>query len=143
MAVKFRLINRQNLGKDADTNPRKHYAQAVNNGYVTFDELCVDISENCTLTSADVKAVMDRMNFTLDKHLRAGRIVQFGEIGNFRMAVGSSGAVDEKDFSTSQIRTPKIVFVPGKRLQTARTLTTFEKDTPNVVVKECGETHDK
>ncbi|MDH6316378.1 putative histone-like DNA-binding protein [Parabacteroides sp. PF5-5] len=141
MSVKFRLVDRKNLGKDAKEAPRKLYAYAVNNGFVTFEELCSDIAENCTLTSADVKAVLDRMNQQLDKNLRAGRIVQFGEFGNFRMAVGSTGAVEEKDFSTSQIKTPKIVFTPGKRLRTARVLTTFEKINPTVVEAECDRTH--
>jgi predicted histone-like DNA-binding protein len=129
MSVKFRLINRPNLGKDAGTAPRKVYAQVVNNGYVTFDELCGSIAENCTLTSADVKAVLDRMNYELDRNLRAGRIVQFGEIGNFRMSAGSSGSVGEKNFSTSLIRMPRIVFIPGKSLRTTRSQTTFEKQT--------------
>lgn len=133
MAQKFRLIERRNLGKDNEAAPKKYYAQAVNNGYVSFDELCQDIAENCTLTSADVKAVMDRMNYALDKNLRAGRIVQFGEIGSFRLALGSSGTVNEEDFKTSQIRNPKIIFSPGGKLRTTRQLTTFEKDTPVVV----------
>jgi predicted histone-like DNA-binding protein len=143
MAVKYRLIDRRNLGKDAGETPRKLYAQAVNNGYVTFDELCEDISELCTLTSADVKAVLDRMNFVLDKNLRAGRIVQFGEIGNFRMAVGSSGAETAEDFSASMIRVPKIVFTPGKRLRKARTNTGFEKDVPYEAAasNECDRPH--
>lgn len=128
MAVKYRLIKRKNLGADKGENPTKFYAQAVNNGYVEFDELCEEIAETCTLTSADVKAVMDRMNYVLDKNLRAGRIVQFGEIGNFRMAVGSSGSVNEDDFETSQIRTPKIVFTPGSKLQGTRKQTSFQKD---------------
>lgn len=141
MAQKFRLIKRKNLGKDQAQAPEKFYAQAVNNGYVTFDELCVDIAENCTLTSADVKAVMDRMNYILDKNLKAGRIVQFGEIGNFRLGVGSTGSVEEKSFSTSLIKTPKIIFTPGKRLRYTRQITTFEKDTPVVVEKECDKPH--
>lgn len=141
MAQKFRLIERRNLGKDAEETPKKFYAQAVNNGYVTFAELCTDISENCTLTSADVKAVMDRMNYTLDKNLKAGRIVQFGEIGNFRLAVGSTGAVDEKEFAASQIKTPKIVFTPGSVLRVTRKLTKFEKDIPTVVEVECDKPH--
>ena len=70
---------------------------------------------------------MDRMNFTLDKHLKAGRIVQFGEIGSFRLAVGSTGSVDVKSFTASQIKKPKIVFTPGSRLQETRKLTTFER----------------
>lgn len=127
MAQKFKLIERKNLGKDNEANPKKFYAQAVNNGYVPFTELCDDIAETCTLTSADVKAVLDRMNYMLDKHLRAGRIVQFGEIGNFRFALGSTGAVTAKDFSTSQIKQPKIVFTPGSKLREARQLTAFEK----------------
>ncbi len=141
MAIKFRLIDRKNLGKDAAQNPRKLYAQAVNNGYVSLQELCEDISEYCSLTSADVKAVLDRMNYTLDKNLRAGRIVQFGEIGNFRMSVGSEGAIDEESFNTSLIRTPRIIFTPGKRLQTSRTNTGFEKDNPKVIEVECDKTH--
>ncbi len=141
MSVKFRLINRRNLGKDAGVAPRKMYAHAVNNGSVKFEELCTDIAENCTLTSADVKAVLDRMNYELDKNLRAGRIVQFGEIGNFRMAIGSTGSVEEKDFQTTQIKTPRIVFSPGKHLRKTRMNTTFEKVVPQTVEAECNRTH--
>lgn len=128
MAQKFKLIERKNLGKDNKENPKKFYAQAVNNGYVPFTELCSDIAETCTLTSADVKAVLDRMNYMLDKHLKAGRIVQFGEIGNFRLAVGSTGSLTTKDFSTSLIKQPKIVFSPGSKLRETRQLTAFEKE---------------
>lgn len=132
MAQKFKLIERRNLGADNKEVPRKFYAQAVNNGYVAFDELCLEIAESCTLTSADVKAVMDRMNYILDKNLKAGRIVQFGEIGNFRLAVGSTGSEIAKDFTTSQIKKPKIVFTPGSKLQTTRALTSFERIAPEV-----------
>lgn len=127
MSQKYRLVKIKNLGKDKGTTPEKYHAYPVANGYVTFDELCVDISEGCTLTSADVKAVIDRMNYELDKHLRSGRIVQLGEIGSFRLSVGSSGSATEKDFQSTQIRKPKVVFVPGKRLQTTRLQTRFEK----------------
>lgn len=141
MAQKYRLIKRKNLGKDKDTVPSKYYAQAVNNGYTSFDELCEEIGELCTLTSADVKAVMDRMNYTLDKHLKAGRIVQFGEIGNFRLSMGSSGSETEEEFQTSQIRKPRIVFTPGKKLQLTRSNTTFNRDEPLVISEPCDRPH--
>lgn len=136
MAQKFKLIERKNLGKDNEANPKKFYAQAINNGYVPFPELCDDIAETCTLTSADVKAVLDRMNYMLDKHLRAGRIVQFGEIGSFRFALGSTGAVTAKDFSTAQIKQPKIVFTPGSKLRETRQLTAFEKEAEKTAGQE-------
>ena len=139
MAQKFKLIERRNLGKDVAENPKKFYAQAVNNGYVLFTELCSDIAETCTLTSADVKAVLDRMNYMLDKHLKAGRIVQFGEIGNFRLALGSTGSLTEKDFSTSQIKQPKIVFTPGSKLRVTRQLTAFEKEAEKGADKGSGD----
>lgn len=47
MAQKYKLIERKNLGKDNETSPKKFYAQAVNNGYVSFEELCGDIGEGC------------------------------------------------------------------------------------------------
>lgn len=127
MAVRFKLIERKDMSKGASEDAKLFYAQSINNGYVPFDELCQEISDMCTLTSADVKAVLDRMNYVLDKNLRAGRIVQFGEIGNFRMAVGSSGSITKEDFKMSQVRKPKIIFTPGKKLQQARENSTFEQ----------------
>ena len=128
MPVNYKLVSRPNLGKDAAINPKKIYAQAVTNGYVQFDEFCEDIAETCTLTSADVKAVLDRMNYMLHKSLKAGRIVQLGELGNFRMAVGSTGSLTEKEFTNEQIKKPRIVFTPGKALQTTRKITLFERN---------------
>ena len=128
MAVSYKLVKRRNLGKDAAMNPEKLYAQAVKNGYVDFVEFCEEIAETCTLTSADVKAVLDRLNYMLHKNLKAGRIVQLGEFGNFRMAVGSTGALTEDKFSNDQIKKPKIVFTPGSSLQKTRNITLFERN---------------
>ena len=127
MAVRYKLILRKDMSKGAADGAKLYYPQAVNNGYVPFDELCGEISDMCTLTSADVKAVLDRMNYILDRHLKAGRIVQFGEIGNFRRSVGGSGSKATDDFKASQIRKPRIVFTPGKMLQTTRVNSTFEQ----------------
>ena len=68
------------------------------------------------------------MNHVLDKNLKAGRIVQFGEIGNFRMTVGSSGSATIEDFNAdTMLRKPKITFSPGSFLQNTRTLAKFER----------------
>lgn len=140
MAQKFKIVQRKNLGKDKEENPTKFYAQGVNNGKVSFRELCDEISDSCTLTSADIKAVLDRTNHTIDKHLKAGRIVQFGELGNFRFGVGSVGSVTLDDFAPSLIKQPRVVFTPGSMLREARKLTTFERVTP-AEVKECDRPH--
>lgn len=117
----------RDMSNGALEGAKLYYAQAISNGTMTFDELCEDVAETCTLTSADVKAVLDRINYILDKNLRAGRIVQMGEMGNFRMAVGSTGSATPEEFSADQIKTPRIVFSPGSKLRGSRKNTKFER----------------
>lgn len=126
MSLKYRLVKRINLGKDKEENPEKLYAQAVYSDLVSFEELLGEISE-AGIPSNQVKGVTDRMNHLFKKHLAAGRRVQFGEFGNFRYGLGSTGSVDEEGFETSMIKTPRIVFTPGSALRKARKDTNFEK----------------
>ena len=125
MSVKYKLIQRKDMSSDAGPGSKLYYAQAVSAGEMTLDELCEDIAESSTVTSADVKAVLDRLGWILSKNLKAGRIVQVGELGNFRMTLGSSGAPTIED--SSLIRKPKVSFHPGKRLQETRSLVSFER----------------
>jgi predicted histone-like DNA-binding protein len=111
--------------------------QAVKNGYVDFEEFCEEIAETCTLTSADVKAVLDRLNYMLHKNLKAGHIVQLGEFGNFRMSLGSTGSLTKDEFSNDQIKKPKMIFTPGGSLQKTRNVTLFEQ---NIEPKSDAET---
>ena len=79
MSVKYKLIQRKDMSSDAGPGSKLYYAQAVSAGEMTLDELCEDIAESSTVTSADVKAVLDRLGWILSKNLKAGRIVQVGE----------------------------------------------------------------
>ena len=71
------------------------------------------IGARSTVSSADVKAVMDNLNFILDMELRAGRIVQLGEFGNFRLSLSSNGASDKKSFSQADVKGARVIFTPG------------------------------
>ena len=53
--------------------------------------------------------------------------MQMGELGNFRLTVGSRGTINKEDFNASLIKKPKVVFHPGKRIQEARAETAFER----------------
>lgn len=126
MSVKFKLLKRKNLGNDKDLFPEKIYAREVTTDKIEFEYLLDEIAE-AGIPSSQVKAVIDRMNFLIRKHLAAGHIVQFGEFGNFRYCVGSTGATTEKDFDTELIRSPRIVFHPGSTLQKARKNAVFQR----------------
>ena len=126
MSLKYKLIERRNLGKDQASNPKKLYAVPVYSDLVSFEELLGEISE-AGIPSNQVKGVFDRMIYLMKKHLAAGRRVQFGEFGNFRYGVGSEGALTEEAFKASLIRQPRVIFSPGSALRKARKNTVFEK----------------
>lgn len=135
MSVKYRLIKRKNMGSDKTEIPEKLYAQPIYSDLVSFEELLGEISE-AGIPSNQVKGVADRMTHLIRKHLAAGRRVQFGELGNFRYGVGSTGATTEEEFSTNQIKLPRIIFSPGSQLRQARKTTTFEKGSVITVSEE-------
>ena len=112
MSVKYKLIQRKDMSSDAGPGSKLYYAQAVSAGEMTLEELCEDIAESSTVTSADVKAVLDRLGWILSKNLKAGRI---------------AGAPTIEEFNSSLIRKPKVSFHPGKRLQETRSLVSFER----------------
>jgi DNA-binding protein, histone-like, putative len=126
MSQKFRLVKRHSVVGDK-TSPQKYYAVASSTGSSDIEYLCKLITERSTVSPADAKAVLDNLNFVIDFELQAGRIVHLGELGNFRMTIGSEGVEEESDFNKSMLRRPRIVFTPGKALQTTRLLTKFTK----------------
>lgn len=128
MPAKYKLIKRRDFTKDAPKDSYKFYAQLVNNGTVNLDELCESISEETALTSADVKACLDRLPRIIARNLKEGRTVQAGELGSFHPAVGSTGAATEKEFdAATMMKKPSVVFTPGKELKAIREKMTFTR----------------
>ena len=127
MAIKYSLVRRPDKSKGATEGSKLFYAQIVNTRKVFFDDLCDEIAETCTLTSADIKAVLDSMIWVMVTHLKNSEIVEFADLGNFRMSVGSSGSATQEQFAATQIRKPKVIFHPGKRLQDMRSLASFSR----------------
>lgn len=126
MALKFRKVQRKVLsGTDKDTV--KTYAVAKSSGYCDMAKLCELISNRSAMSSADVKAVLDSLNWAMGLELRSGNIVQVGEFGNFRLSVTSLGTATEKEFNATRIKKARIVFFPGSSLRFSNFLTTFEE----------------
>ena len=119
MAISYTLVQRKDMSKGALEDAKLYYALAVNTRRVDFDDLCDEIAETCTLTSAE-----------------NSELVQFGDLGNFRISVGSTGSATPEEFSASMLRKPKVVFHPGKRLQEMRDVAKFARFT---VDKDEGE----
>ena len=127
MSLKFTVVARKNLSKGAPEDSKLFYAQARQMGTVGIDELCDEIAETCTLTSADLKCALDRLAWSIAKHAKEGRSVQVGELGTFRMSISSKGVETEEQMNATLIRKANLLFYPGKRLRSARKEARFEK----------------
>lgn len=52
MALKYKLVQKRNLGKDQEENPEKVYAQMVSGDLVTFEELIEEVGDSTVAGSA-------------------------------------------------------------------------------------------
>lgn len=127
MAVKFRTVKRRVL-TGVEKDKVKKYAMAKTTGVCDMQKLCKLISGHCTVASADVKAVLDSLNWAMDLELEAGNVVQVGELGNFRLSLSSDGVDENETFKASKIRKANIIFFPGKSLRTTRNGVSFVAD---------------
>ena len=88
--------------------PKKAYAKAQTNGELNLKELSTLIASKCTVHQADVSAV---------EGLKAGKQVDFGDLGAFRLQINSGGAPSADLFTSDYIKGVNIQFVPGEELQ--------------------------
>ena len=101
--------------RDKEAAP-KFYAQAQARGDVNIREMAERIQSTCTVTKADVYAVLVALEDVIVAALQNGEIVRLGELGTFQLSLSGKGAVTEEDYNTSLIKRAKINFRPGLTL---------------------------
>ena len=112
MAVKFKVVKRKVLN-GAEKDSVKNYAIAKTSGTSDLNKLCKLICSRSTLSSADVKAVLDSLNWAMDLELSSGNVVQLGEFGNFRMSINSEGTNDARGLRRHQDKGGTYYLFPG------------------------------
>ena len=99
--------------------PKKAYAKAQTNGELSLKELSTLIASKCTVHQADVSAVLIATTECMLEGLKAGKQVNFGDLGAFRLQINSGGAPSADLFTSDYIKGVNIQFVPGEELQVA------------------------
>ncbi|MDD2954572.1 MAG: DNA-binding protein [Parabacteroides sp.] len=97
--------------------PKKAYAKAQTNGEINLKELSAQIASKCTVHRADVSAVLISTTECMLEGLKAGKQVNFGEMGAFRLQINSGGAPSADLFTADYIKGVNIQFIPGEDLQ--------------------------
>ena len=139
--VTYSVVPRINPREKND--PPKYYAQAQASGDVNLREMSERIQETCTVTKADVYAVLVSMEDVIIDALKSGEIVRLGDLGTFQIGVSGKGTLTEEDYDSSFIKKARINFRPGTALSGMLTTLTYAKVPKKAVpVKEEEEKND-
>ena len=74
----------------------KFYPQAAPTTPVTLAQIIKRIEKRSTVSSADVKAVLDALQYEVIEALENGNTVRLGDIGSFRLTIKAEGALTAK-----------------------------------------------
>ena len=120
--MKIRLVPKKNPQKREEV---KFYANPVNVGRKTLDDIARDISGRSSLTRGDISNVLYNFIDCLPHYLRDGFSIQLGSFGSMRVTLASKGAETEKAFKTETIK-PRVVFTPGRELKSELSVNSYE-----------------
>ena len=124
-SVTYSVVPRINP-RDKEAAP-KFYAQAQARGDVNIREMATRIQGSCTVTKADVYAVLVALEDVIAESIQKGEIVRLMDIGTFRVGISTKGALKEEDFNDALIKKTRILFRPGSVLQNAIANLNFTK----------------
>ena len=107
--------------------PPKYYGHVQANGDVNIREMSERIQATCTVTKADVYAVLVALEDVITEALKGGEIVRLGDLGTFQIGISSKGALTEEEYDTSLIKKARINFRPGTALVGVLSNLTYQK----------------
>ena len=107
--------------------PPKYYGHVQANGDVSLREMSERIQASCTVTKADVYAVLVAMEDVIIDALKSGEIIRLGDLGTFQIGISSKGALTEEDYDDSLIKKARINFRPGVALVGILTNLSYQK----------------
>ena len=125
MPVQYNTVERGNPARPK--SGKKFYPSIESTGRVTLRELTEEISETCTLTSADMLAAIEILLLKIPRELAKGNIVELGDFGNFWLRSTSKGANTAEQVSGEQITNLMARFNAGKEFKRVLRSVDFEK----------------
>ncbi|MEI6061096.1 MAG: DNA-binding protein [Bacteroidota bacterium] len=126
MAINFKVIQKGQPGV-AGGGEKKYYATPVLDGELTLPELTRAIEKICTVSGADILAVLYAMVDVSVDNLANGTIVRLGELGSLRPTLSSEGKATEAEVSSSSVKNAGILFAPGTRIKQMLETVKFKK----------------
>lgn len=112
MAINFKVIERGEPGV-VGGGTKKYYASPQMNGELDLDDLTKAIEKICTVSGADIRAVLYALVDVAVDNLGRGTIVRLGDLGSMRVSLKSTGEATAEDVKASSVKNAKVVFTPA------------------------------
>ena len=126
MAINFKVVQRGQPGvKGGGT--KKFYASPVLDGEMSMAEMTTAIEKICTVSGADIRAVLYALVDVSIDNLSNGTIVRLGELGSLRPSLSSEGKPTEAEITSSCVKSASILFSPGTRIKEMLDTVKFKK----------------
>jgi predicted histone-like DNA-binding protein len=116
MPIKIKAIQRAQPGI-AGGGAKKYYATPVMDGEWNLDSMTKAIEKICTVSGADIRAVLYAMVDVAIDGLGDSKIIRLGDLGSIRVTLSSNGVELEKDVNSAIIRKAGVIFTPGPRIK--------------------------
>lgn len=113
--MKYKVIQRKN--PQEASLPSKYYAVSSSVGKFTVDDFAQQISGRSSLTSGDIKNVLDNFLEELPVFLKLGLSIQLAGFGTMRLSLSSDGADTAEEFTADKIKGARIIFTPSPELK--------------------------
>ncbi len=98
---------------------RKWYAQVVNAGETTTDDLVKEVEKFSALSEPDIRGVIIGLENAVQKHLAQGKIVRFDRLGTIYPSLSITPSDTEEEVNEANIKSVKMNYRPGKRIMDA------------------------
>lgn len=126
MAINFKTIERGQPGV-VGGGTKKFYASPVMDGEMNLAEITKAIEKICTVSGADIRAVLYALVDVSVDNLSNGTIIRLGDLGSMRISLSSDGKATAEEVTASAIKNTSIIFTPGTRIKEMLAVVKFQK----------------
>lgn len=105
--------------KNKSTGLTYYYAMLQHQGTVSTKEIAKRISKECTVSFADVLAVLQALGEDIPEYLRSGRMVKLDGIGTIWVSIRQNSTTSRDDFNSQCIKGIRATLKPQDELNPA------------------------
>lgn len=126
MAIKYKLVEKGQPGV-VGGGTKKWYATAISDGEITIDDLVRRIEKFSALSEADIRGVIIALENVIQDQLVEGKIIRLDKLGSFYPSISSEGTATAAEFTSASIKSVKLNYRPGTRIQNALKTASYKK----------------